>query len=59
MPRGDRTGPGGLGAGTGRGAGYCMGYDVPGVYNLNPVNLALVEKLLMKRNGSGPHQSTI
>ena len=30
MPRGDRTGPGGLGPMTGRGAGYCAGYDAPG-----------------------------
>ncbi len=30
MPRGDRTGPSGLGPMTGRRAGYCAGYDVPG-----------------------------
>jgi len=30
MPGGDRTGPRGLGARTGRGLGYCAGYDVPG-----------------------------
>ncbi|HSG28548.1 MAG TPA: DUF5320 domain-containing protein [Candidatus Krumholzibacterium sp.] len=30
MPGGDRTGPAGEGPGTGRGAGYCSGYDVPG-----------------------------
>jgi hypothetical protein len=30
MPRGDGTGPGGLGPMTGRGAGYCAGYSVPG-----------------------------
>lgn len=33
MPRGDRTGPGGLGPLTGRAAGYCAGYPVPGVMN--------------------------
>ncbi len=30
MPRRDETGPRGLGSMTGRGAGYCAGYDVPG-----------------------------
>lgn len=35
MPRGDRTGPLGRGPMTGRGAGYCAGYDVPGF--MNPV----------------------
>jgi hypothetical protein len=30
MPSGDRTGPRGFGARTGRGLGYCAGYDTPG-----------------------------
>ena len=30
MPSGDRTGPRGLGARTGRGLGYCAGNDTPG-----------------------------
>ncbi|MFO7810169.1 MAG: DUF5320 domain-containing protein [Candidatus Delongbacteria bacterium] len=30
MPRGDRTGPNGAGQMTGRGLGYCAGYDEPG-----------------------------
>lgn len=30
MPGGDRTGPRGLGSRTGRGLGYCAGYDAPG-----------------------------
>jgi hypothetical protein len=30
MPAGDGTGPAGMGAGTGRGMGYCGGYDAPG-----------------------------
>jgi hypothetical protein len=30
MPGGDRTGPRGLGSRTGRGLGYCAGYDMPG-----------------------------
>lgn len=33
MPRGDRTGPGGMGPMTGRAAGYCNGYDRPGYAN--------------------------
>jgi len=30
MPKGDRTGPGAMGPLTGRGLGYCAGYDAPG-----------------------------
>lgn len=30
MPRGDGTGPEGLGSQTGRAAGYCAGYEAPG-----------------------------
>lgn len=33
MPRGDRTGPAGLGPITGRAAGFCAGYSVPGYMN--------------------------
>ncbi len=33
MPRGDRTGPQGMGPMTGRAAGYCAGYDSPGYGN--------------------------
>ena len=33
MPGGDRTGPWGMGPRTGRGAGYCSGYRVPGFMN--------------------------
>ena len=33
MPRGDRTGPNGMGPMTGRAAGYCAGYDRPGYAN--------------------------
>ncbi len=33
MPRGDRTGPLGMGAMTGRGAGFCTGYPAPGYAN--------------------------
>ena len=34
MPAGDRTGPRGMGLMTGRGMGYCRGYDLPGYANL-------------------------
>ena len=30
MPRGDRTGPTGMGPRTGRGLGFCAGYEEPG-----------------------------
>jgi len=33
MPRGDGTGPAGMGPMTGRAAGYCAGYPVPGYAN--------------------------
>ncbi|MBN1358689.1 DUF5320 domain-containing protein [Candidatus Bathyarchaeota archaeon] len=33
MPRGDKTGPYGAGPMTGRAAGYCAGYSVPGYMN--------------------------
>jgi hypothetical protein len=33
MPRGDGTGPSGMGPMTGRAAGYCAGFDVPGAVN--------------------------
>jgi len=35
MPGGDRTGPAGAGPMTGRAAGYCAGYPVPG--HTNPI----------------------
>lgn len=37
MPGGDRTGPLGQGPRTGRAAGYCAGYGVPGSLNPSPV----------------------
>ena len=33
MPRGDGTGPAGMGSMTGRAAGYCAGYPTPGFMN--------------------------
>jgi hypothetical protein len=32
MPRGDRTGPDGRGSMTGRGLGFCAGYNTPGYF---------------------------
>ena len=36
MPRGDRTGPRGMGPMTGRGAGFCAGLNMPGFTNPAP-----------------------
>lgn len=36
MPAGDGTGPMGMGEMTGRGAGYCAGYTMPGFMNPMP-----------------------
>jgi hypothetical protein len=36
MPGGDRSGPMGMGPMTGRGMGYCGGYDAPGWANWGP-----------------------
>jgi len=36
MPRGDGTGPMGMGAMTGRAAGYCAGFGMPGYANPVP-----------------------
>ncbi len=36
MPRGDGTGPAGMGSMTGRAAGYCAGYPAPGFMNPGP-----------------------
>ena len=36
MPGGDATGPAGMGPMTGRAAGYCAGYSVPGFMNPIP-----------------------
>ena len=36
MPRGDRSGPVGMGPKTGRGAGFCAGDDSPGYENPTP-----------------------
>ena len=36
MPRGDGTGPAGMGPMTGRAAGYCAGFAAPGFVNPGP-----------------------
>lgn len=36
MPRGDGTGPAGMGPMTGRGAGFCAGFRVPGFLDSPP-----------------------
>lgn len=36
MPRGDGTGPAGMGPMTGWGAGYCAGFGTPGSMNVGP-----------------------
>jgi hypothetical protein len=36
MPRGDGTGPMGMGPMTGRTAGYCAGFEIPGCANVGP-----------------------
>jgi len=36
MPRGDGTGPWGQGSMTGRGAGFCGGFGMPGYANVGP-----------------------
>jgi len=36
MPGGDRSGPTGMGPRTGRGAGYCGGFEMPGYANPGP-----------------------
>ena len=36
MPRGDKTGPAGMGPMTGRRAGFCAGMSMPGYENLMP-----------------------
>ncbi|MCE5199596.1 MAG: DUF5320 domain-containing protein [Armatimonadota bacterium] len=51
MPRGDGTGPQGLGSMTGRGLGYCAGYSVPGF--ANPISRGLGRGMAWGRGGGG------
>ena len=41
MPFGDGTGPMGMGPITGRGAGYCAGFNMPGYANSMPRRMGL------------------
>jgi len=52
MPRGDGTGPAGLGPMTGRAAGYCAGYGVPGFMNPNG---GRVPRMPYGYAGAGPY----
>jgi len=54
MPAGDRTGPLGLGPMTGRAAGYCAGYPVPGLMNPIP-GRGLWNQALAPAYGAGPY----
>lgn len=51
MPRGDGTGPMGLGPMTGRALGYCAGYAVPGF--VNPIGYRLGRGMAWGRGGFG------
>ena len=56
MPRGDRTGPAGLGSMTGRAAGFCAGYSVPGYLNSCGSRTASFSGAL-GRMGKGRHRN--
>ncbi|KPJ71755.1 hypothetical protein AMJ50_00195 [Parcubacteria bacterium DG_74_3] len=51
MPRGDRTGPMGLGPMTGRGFGYCAGYPHPGY--MNPIGRGWGRGMAWRRGWGG------
>ncbi len=51
MPRGDGTGPQGMGPMTGRGLGYCAGYSVPGF--ANPIGSGYGRGMAWGRGGGG------
>lgn len=53
MARGDKTGPMGQGPMTGRGLGYCAGYDQPGFTN-NEENRQGQRRGLRQGGGYGP-----
>jgi hypothetical protein len=53
MPRGDRTGPAGMGPMSGRGAGFCAGYGVPGYMNPLPGAGAWGRGMGMRGGGRG------
>lgn len=51
MPRGDGTGPQGMGSMTGRGLGQCAGYSAPGF--ANPVGSGRGSEMAWGRGGGG------
>ena len=53
MPRGDKTGPEGLGPETGRAAGYCSGCTMPGFMNPGGGGFDGVRKGISGRAGRG------
>ena len=53
MPRGDGTGPDGQGSMTGRGAGYCNGFNGPGFANSMPRRGRGFGRGFGRRAGSG------
>jgi hypothetical protein len=56
MPKGDRTGPMGTGTRSGRAAGFCAGYNMPGY--ANPINAGGAGMRAGRRRG-GWHGSPI
>jgi len=55
MPLGDRTGPAGAGPMTGRAAGFCAGYPVPGYMNPIPRGPAYFGGAFGPSYGAGPY----
>ncbi|HOV89091.1 MAG TPA: DUF5320 domain-containing protein [Syntrophorhabdaceae bacterium] len=53
MPRGDGTGPMGMGPGTGRAGGYCAGFSMPGYMNPVPGRRFLVRPWGFAGRGRG------
>ena len=56
MPRGDGTGPAGMGPMTGRAAGYCAGYNMPGY--MNPWGGQFAAPYAMYGAGGGAYGAT-
>lgn len=54
MPRGDNTGPMGQGPMTGRAAGFCAGYNVPGYTNTTPAGRGGFGRGFGRGFGGGP-----
>jgi hypothetical protein len=54
MPKGDRTGPMGTGAMSGRAAGFCAGFDTPGYAHPTPAGGAGMRAGRRRGGWSGP-----